>query len=78
VPVRTLLAWTLGRCERIEAAGVTRDRPRRSGLARRHPGRDDVLEAWIARSRESFIAAYRAELGDRADLFDERIVQRSR
>ena len=34
-----------------------------------------MLKAWIARSRESFLAAYRAELGDRADLFDERIVR---
>jgi maltokinase len=44
-------------------------------VARRRTDRADAIEAWIVRSREAFLAAYRLGLGDRIDLFDERLLR---
>ena len=43
-------------------------------VARRRPGDADVVAAWAARSRAAFLDAYREGLGDRRELFDERLL----
>ena len=43
-------------------------------VARRQPAHADVVAKWAARSREAFLDAYRAGLGDRRELFDERLL----
>jgi maltokinase len=43
-------------------------------VQRRRPGREDDVEGWIDVSRERFLAAYRAGLGPRAGLFDDRLL----
>jgi maltokinase len=43
-------------------------------VARRQPAHVDAAAAWADRSREAFLGAYRAALGDRRELFDERLL----
>ena len=43
-------------------------------VARRHPGHAVAASAWAIRSREAFLDAYRAGLGDRRELFDDRLL----
>ena len=43
-------------------------------VARRHPGHAGAASAWAIRSREAFLDAYRTALGDRRELFDERLL----
>ncbi|MGZ4149974.1 MAG: hypothetical protein ACXVQJ_08040, partial [Actinomycetota bacterium] len=42
---------------------------------RRRPGREPDLARWMAQARERFLAAYREGLGDRRELFDERLLR---
>lgn len=44
-------------------------------VAHRHPEHDASIVAWTERSRAAFLSAYRAGLGDRGDLFDERLLR---
>ena len=43
-------------------------------VARRRPADTDAIAAWAARSRAAFLDTYRDELGDRRDLFDDRLL----
>ena len=43
-------------------------------VARRQPSHADAAAAWAARSREAFLDAYLAGLGDRRELFDDRLL----
>ena len=43
-------------------------------VARRHPEHAAAASAWALRAREAFLDAYRAGLGDRRELFDERLL----
>jgi len=43
-------------------------------VARRHPSHATTAAAWAVRSRTAFLGAYRAALGDRQALFDERLL----
>jgi len=43
-------------------------------VARRRPAHADAAVAWADRSREAFLDAYRRGLGDRRELFDERLL----
>jgi energy-coupling factor transporter transmembrane protein EcfT len=43
-------------------------------VARRHPRHAAAASAWAIRAREAFLDAYRAALGDRRDLFDDRLL----
>lgn len=43
-------------------------------VARRHPSHAEAAAAWAERSRTAFLSAYRAGLGDRRALFDERLL----
>ncbi len=43
-------------------------------VARREPIAARVIEDWIERSREAFLASYREALGDQRHLFDERLL----
>jgi maltokinase len=43
-------------------------------VARRHRLTHDVIEAWIARARSTFLAAHRGALGPDVSLFDDRLL----
>jgi maltokinase len=43
-------------------------------VARRHPHHAAAASAWAIRSREAFLDAYRSGLGDRRELFDDRLL----
>ena len=43
-------------------------------VARRHPEYAAPASDWAMRSREAFLDAYRAGLGDRRELFDDRLL----
>jgi maltokinase len=43
-------------------------------VARRHPKHTAAASAWALRARDAFLEAYRTALGDRPELFDERLL----
>ena len=43
-------------------------------VQRRAPDAKQAIDAWIERSRDAFLYAYREALGDDAGLFDERLL----
>ena len=43
-------------------------------VARRHPHHAAAASAWAIRSREAFLDGYRSGLGDRRELFDDRLL----
>ena len=43
-------------------------------VARREPSHATAASTWAIRARDAFLSAYRAGLGDRRDLFDDRLL----